>query len=358
MTPEDNALPEEIAELRLRVARLEAERNEFAQQNAELFVLQQVFSTMNSTLEIDDILAMVLRGVSEALRFGRVVLFDVQDGLPTRRLETDATGSVVSSPDPGALRRSAMFDALVDGTSEVSFGAAADGGSPLVDADGTYCMFPLISRNTVRGILYVDRPPEPEIAEAQVRILLDFGAQAAMAMENARLYSETKRLLEETQRLASTDALTGLANRRALNELMDRELRNAERYKTPLAFFVLDLDDFKKINDTRGHHAGDVALRAFADVLRLVARRGDIAARFAGDEFVLVSFHAGHDAAEVILGRLFASLPKIGLTCSAGVALFPDHGGDAQTLFASADSALYAAKQAGKNCYRFAAAPV
>lgn len=355
MTDDHHALPEELAELRRRVAVLEAERNEFAQQNAELFVLQQVFSTMNSTLEIDDILATVLRGVSEALRFGRVVLFDVRDGVPTRRLETGADGSVVPSADPGALRRSARFGAMAAGTSDLAYVVANDGDSPLEGAEGTYCMLPLTSRNTVRGILYVDRPPEPEIGEPQVRMLLDFAAQAAIAMENARLYSETRRLLEETQRLASTDPLTGLANRRALNELMERELRNAERYGAPLAFFVLDLDDLKKINDSRGHHAGDEALRSFADVLQKVARRGDITARYAGDEFVLVAFHAARTEAEVVLGRLFGSLDRIGLPCSAGVALFPVHATDAEGLFAAADRALYEAKQAGKNRFRFAA---
>ena len=213
---------------------LEAERDEFQQQNSELFVLQQVFSTMNSTLEIDDILATVLRGVHEALRFGRVVLFEVREGMASRRLETELDGTVVPSSDPDAMRHSGSFDAMATGTSEFSFGVEDDGESPLVDVQGTYCMLPLISRNTVRGILYVDRPPGSEITEAQLRMLLDFAAQAAIAMENARLYSETKRLLEETQRLASTDPLTGLANRRALTELMERELHNAERYGAPL----------------------------------------------------------------------------------------------------------------------------
>jgi len=134
-------------------------------------------------------------------------------------------------------------------------------------------------------------------------------------------------------------------------------LRNAERYKTPLAFFIFDIDNLKQINDTRGHPAGDDALRSFADVLRTVARRGDIAARYAGDEFVLVAFHAGHEAAEAVLGRLYPSLAKIELGCSTGVALFPDDAGEAQGLFAAADRALYQAKQAGKNCFRFAAAP-
>jgi diguanylate cyclase (GGDEF)-like protein len=356
-TAELTVLRDEVAGLRRRVAFLEAERDEFAQQNAELFVLQQVFSTMNSTLEVDDILATVLRGVHEALHFGRVVLFDVRDGVPSRRLETEADGTVVPSGDPDAMRRSPSFDAMVGGASDFAFGVVEDDESPLADARGTYCMLPLISRNTVRGILYVDDPPAPEISETQLRMLLDFAAQAAIAMENARLYSETKRLLEETQRLASTDPLTGLANRRALTELMDRELHNAERYGAPLAFLVLDLDDLKKINDGEGHHAGDEALRRFAEALKAGARRGDIVARYAGDEFVVVMAQTDRIAAEAVLRRLYGSLERTDLKCSAGIALFPRHGADAMALFAAADRALYEAKQAGKNRFRFAPDP-
>ena len=350
-------LRDEIAELRRRVALLEAERDEFAQQNAELFVLQQVFSTMNSTLEIDDILATVLRGVHEALRFGRVVLFEVRDGVPSRRLETTQGGSVIPSPDPEAMRRSPAFEAMVAGTSEFAFGIPEDGDSPLHDANGTFCMLPLISRNTVRGILYVDQPETSEVGETQLRMLLDFAAQAAIAMENARLYSETKRLLEETQRLASTDPLTGLANRRALTELMERELHNAERYGAPLAFVILDLDDLKQINDSQGHAGGDEALQAFAELLGSGARRGDIVARYAGDEFVLVMPQSDRIGAEAALRRLYGSLERTALRCSAGVALFPRHGADAASLFAAADRALYDAKQAGKNRFRFAPEP-
>ena len=354
---ERTALRSELAELRRRVAELEAERNEVAQQNAELFVLQQVFSTMNSTLEIDDILATVLRGVHEALGFGRVVLFEVRDGVATRRLETEPDGTVVPGRDPEATRHSKAFGSILAGSLQFAFGVAADGQSPLPDADGSFCMLPLISRDTVRGILYVDRPPATEIGEMQLRTLLDFASQAAIAMENARLYSETRRLLEETQRLALTDPLTGLANRRALTELTERELHNAERYGVPLAFIVLDLDDLKLINDSRGHHAGDEALRSLAAVLRSATRRGDIAARYAGDEFVMVMLQTDRIAAEAILRRLYASLERAGLQCSAGAALFPRHGADATALFVAADRALYEAKQAGKNRFRFAPEP-
>jgi diguanylate cyclase (GGDEF)-like protein len=358
MNDELTALRSELAELRRRIAVLEGERDEFAQQNAELFVLQQVFSTMNSTLEIDDILATVLRGVHEALGFGRVVLFDVTDSIATRRLETGEDGAVVPSADPRAVRDSVTFGTMVAGASEFAVGVAGDGEGPLEDGEGAFCLVPLVSRETVLGILYADRPAQPEIGEQHVRMLLDFAAQATISMQNAQLYRETKRLLEETRELAGTDPLTGIANRRALGELLDRELHNAHRYGIPLAYLVIDLDDLKAINDARGHRAGDEALRSFATILGSSARRGDIVSRYGGDEFVMVLVHADVLGAQAVLRRLYGTLATSpDLRCSAGVAIFPRHGADAAALFASADRALYEAKQAGKNQFRFAPEP-
>jgi len=344
---------EEVAALRRRIAELEAERDEYAHLNDELFVLQQVFSTMSSTLEIDDILATVLRGIHQVLRFGRVVLFDVGDGRVARRLETGEDGAIVPSPDPGAWRDEGQLGAMVRGDLEVGIGAAADPG-PLGPADGAWCMLPLVSRNTVRGILYADRSADPEISESQVRMLLDFASQAAIALENARLYGETKRLLDETSRMAQTDPLTGLLNRRALGELLDRELCNGERYDSPLAFLVLDLDGLKLLNDTQGHRAGDEALRRFASTLSECARCGDIVSRYGGDEFVLVLLRCSRAGAEAVLARLFRMVERLGLGCSAGVAFYPRDGRSADALFSAADRALYAVKQAGKRAFRFA----
>lgn len=357
VTGDHAALLQENAELRNRIAALEAERDEFAQQNAELFVLQQVFSTMNSTLEVDDILSTVLRGINEALRFGRVVLFDVRDGVATRRLETDATGNVVVPASPDDPRSTPTFDGMIAGKVEFALGTQDDGNAPLPDGRGTYCMVPLISRNTVRGILYVDAPPGPDIAESQLRMLLDFATQAAIAIENARLYNETRRLLEETQRLAQTDSLTGLSNRRHLYELLARELANAERHRSPVAFMILDLDDLKRINDTSGHAAGDEALKKLADVIRGTARKGDIVARYAGDEFVIAMSRTDRSRADAAARRIFEHLTAAGIRCSIGIAMFPDDGVDSGGLFTAADQALYEAKQHGKNRYVFFGGP-
>lgn len=347
-------LQREIERLRSRIAMLEAERDEYAQQNAELFVLQQVFSTINSTLDINDILSMVLRGVCEALKFGRVILFDVDENANViRRLEGRADGSVHHAADAFEYLPASTLIDVAQGAVQVAFGSQDDPDKPLSDTKGSYCVAPLVARDVVRGMLYVDDPPSEDVTENQLRVLLDFAAQAAIAVENARLYDETRRLLEETQRLALTDSLTGIPNRRALNELLDRELHTSERYDTPFAFIILDLDDLKKINDSGGHSLGDLALKRFANVLKKTARKGDIVARYAGDEFVVVMANTDRAAAERGVERIMASLRRNGLQTSIGIAMFPQDGIDGQTLFFASDEALYRAKQAGKNTYRF-----
>ncbi len=344
----------ELERLHSRIALLEAERDEYAQQIAELFVLQQVFSTINSSLDINDILSMVLRGVCEALKFNRVILFDVdEDRTVIRRLQGDRTGTVVHAVNPSEYRANSTLTDVAHGVQQVAFGNENDADKPLSDTDGSYCVAPLVARDVVRGMLYVDGPPTREITENQLRVLLDFAAQAAIAVENARLYEEARRLLEETQRLALTDSLTGIANRRALTEMLERELHTSERYDTPFAFMILDLDDLKRINDSGGHNLGDLALKRFATVLRKTSRKGDIIARYAGDEFVVVTAKTDRAAAERGVERMLSALRRNGLQSSIGVAMFPSDGTNAQTLFFAADEALYRAKQSGKNTYRF-----
>ncbi|MGA7570727.1 MAG: GGDEF domain-containing protein [Candidatus Aquilonibacter sp.] len=352
--PDAAELLDELERLRGRIAILEAERDEYAQQNAELFVLQQVFSTINSTLEINDILSMVLRGVVEALKFKRVVLFDVgEDDTIIRRLECDENGTVNHAVDPEDFRPDSALADVSQGKLQLAYGTQDDPDSPLEDSRGAFCVAPLVARDVVRGMLYADDPPGSEITENQLRVLLDFASQAAIAVENARLYEETRRLLEETQRLANTDSLTGIPNRRAMSELLERELHTSERYDTPFAFVILDLDDLKKINDSGGHSLGDLALKRFAQVLKKNARKGDIIARYAGDEFVLIMAQSDRDQTGRGVERIMSALRRNGLASSIGVAMFPNDGIDGQTLFFAADEALYAAKQAGKNQYRF-----
>jgi len=163
--------------------------------------------------------------------------------------------------------------------------------------------------------------------------------------------------------LALNDPLTGLANRRLLADRMSMALVHARRNKSAMAVVYLDLDGFKRINDTLGHGAGDILLKLVAERLVATVRQEDTVARVGGDEFILALWHvSGADYAATAASRAIEAVSQpygiegntVSITTSAGVSIYPVHGGDADTLMKSADLALYAAKSAGKNAYRIA----
>jgi diguanylate cyclase (GGDEF)-like protein len=175
-------------------------------------------------------------------------------------------------------------------------------------------------------------------------------AAAAAAAAAAALAEGHRRGLE---RRALVDPLTGLYRPEFFSEALEVELRRVHRYGGELALVVLDLDDFKQVNDRHGHAAGNEVLRQVGGVLRSAARDSDVAARFGGEELVLLVRGDEHSATAAA-ARVVAGLRELrfgeGLrvTCSAGVAAL-SQGGDAASLFASADEALYEAKRRGKD---------
>ena len=165
--------------------------------------------------------------------------------------------------------------------------------------------------------------------------------------------------------LSIRDALTGLFNRRHLDETLSLELARAARSASPLSVVILDLDNFKRFNDTFGHDAGDMVLRALADAITGSIRQGDVACRYGGEEFMLVLPGAGAHQGSLLAERVRAAVEGLrldyageaigGFSASLGVATFPDCGDSAETLILAADRALYAAKAGGKNRVTFAA---
>ena len=163
---------------------------------------------------------------------------------------------------------------------------------------------------------------------------------------------------EQLRYLAYSDALTGLANRALLGDRLQQTLALSHRYGESAAVILLDLDNFKSVNDNLGHSAGDELLRAIAKRLKASVNEGDTVARYAGDEFVLVLLRCG--GAEVVQRRVpelreAISQPvivggrELSVTCSVGVSLCPQHGSDADTLLRNANLAMYSAKEAGRN---------
>lgn len=165
-------------------------------------------------------------------------------------------------------------------------------------------------------------------------------------------------LQSELKQQSIRDPLTGLYNRRYLNETLPRELSRAHRDAQALAVVMIDLDHFKQVNDTHGHVAGDAVLRSLAEILEAGARESDIVCRFGGEEFLiaLTGMNAEQALQRAETWRLALMTTTIHhgeatimVTLSAGIALFPMHGEDVLTLTAHADSALYQSKTAGRN---------
>lgn len=209
---------------------------------------------------------------------------------------------------------------------------------------------PMSAEGLALGVLVVEQEhPSHGTARVQRRVLSGlerFASYASLSLRNAWL-------LEQQSRLAATDGLTRIANRRTFETTLEREVARATRSGDPLSLVILDIDHFKALNDEQGHQAGDEVLRNVAAALSCECRDFDTAARYGGEEFAVVLPGCGPAEAEVIADRLrraVAAAPgAVPITASAGVATFPTNAGDADTLVRAADDALYASKRSGRD---------
>lgn len=212
-------------------------------------------------------------------------------------------------------------------------------------------VLPLVVQQRTLGTLVLGSKRKGAFAGAVRTILEVLASHLSVSLSNARMV----RRLEE---LATLDGLTGLLNKRALLELAAQKLRSANRFGKKLSVLVCDIDFFKKVNDTYGHDIGDIVIRGFADVLRRNKRDTDILGRFGGEEFVIVCEETAEQGAIQLAERIRLELEatrftteqgEIAVTCSVGVTSYPTFGNDWETLFKSADEALYVSKRGGRN---------
>jgi diguanylate cyclase (GGDEF)-like protein/PAS domain S-box-containing protein len=224
-----------------------------------------------------------------------------------------------------------------------------------------YVCVPLMAQSTALGVLHLvesthESKPEtavgPQHALARRQLAFTVADQVALALSNLRLQ-------ESLREQAIRDPLTGLFNRRYMQESLDRELRRAQRRRMPMGVIMIDIDHFKRFNDTFGHAAGDELLRAMGTFLQRQTRAEDIACRYGGEEFALILLDASAEDTEERAKLLreeaarlrveYGNEPLGNVTISVGVAVFPDHGETAETLLKAADAALYRAKAGGRD---------
>jgi two-component system cell cycle response regulator len=212
-------------------------------------------------------------------------------------------------------------------------------------------ILPLLVRDTAIGTLAL-AARRREAFGGQVRPALSaLAAQLAVALSNA----DSVRRLEE---LATTDGLTGCFNKRYFNEQLKAKLSAAERFSRRLSLVIADIDHFKVVNDTYGHATGDVVIKELGAILGRLKRETDVVARFGGEEFCLLCEETDTAGAAQLAERVRQELErttfetelgKLRVTCSLGVATYPEQANAREALFEAADRALYKAKHAGRN---------
>jgi diguanylate cyclase (GGDEF)-like protein len=220
---------------------------------------------------------------------------------------------------------------------------------------------PLAAQGETLGILYLDSGKNEakqsqmrfeQLSESEERMVKTLAEHLALAVANLKL--------RETLRTQSIrDPLTGLFNRRYMEESLERELRRTIRKKLPLALLMVDVDHFKHFNDTSGHEAGDEILRELARLFQSRLRAEDIACRYGGEEFVLIlpeaSLEVARERAEQFRQIVresqiqYRGKPLERVTISIGLSCYPQHGTTAEALLRSADAALYRAKDEGRD---------
>jgi diguanylate cyclase (GGDEF)-like protein/PAS domain S-box-containing protein len=217
----------------------------------------------------------------------------------------------------------------------------------------SYVCIPIVAQGETLGVLHFQaKPDHPQLGQSDLSLKNTFAGQIGLSIANIRLR-------EALRSQSIVDALTGLFNRRYLEETLEREIRRALRSDQSVGIMMLDLDHFKKFNDTYGHDAGDAVLRETAAFLKQSVRAEDIVCRFGGEEFVVILPLADAKITQARAERIRFKLHELtvlhqgksvgSVTLSAGVAALPSHAESAKALLEAADAALYRAKREGRD---------
>lgn len=377
-TPGDERLAGQMAALAgiaLHNARLSRAADE---RNRQLTALIGASRAMTSTLDLDEVLDAVCRQAAHALdaQASYIYELDPEAGTMTWLAEhrTD-TSSRCEEPvgtvypledlpqDSAVVRTRLPVEAHVD--------------DPFLDprlhrhmeewGEQSSLMVPLMVGGEVVGALEVAETVYPRhFTSQETALCVALGEQAAVAIRNAQLYRQLQEQKKTIEQQASVDGLTGLTNHRRFWERLRDEVTRARRYGHPLSLLMLDLDDFKRVNDRHGHPVGDDLLRAVAYTLQKETRQGvDCAARYGGEEFAVIlpstpptpsgDDRCGVTVAERIRAAVAAlRLPAVaadwaGITVSIGLASLPANAESVEDLVTRADQALYWAKARGKD---------
>src|SRR5437016_521991 len=313
----------------------------------QLGLLNRTFTRVASTLHPSELLDALVEELHTTLNYP-LVLIGLLDGdqiqLTASRGYTGLAAAVpVTTGVIGRVARTGSAALVADVRRDPDF----NGWDPRVTQQA--CV-PIVSHEKVVGVISIEGI-ETKLTPADLDLLTTLAGYVSIALEKAQLY-------ERTQVLATTDGLTGLLNYRAFWQALERELERSMRYGVPLSLIMIEIDQFKRFNDTYGHLRGDEVIRLVARVLQQEHRTQiDTIARYGGDEFMILLPHTAKTAAAEIAERVRRAVRAAPLsaamagsvTLSLGVAAYPEDGKSTEALIEGADRSMYRAKTSGGN---------
>lgn len=319
------------------------------QQSAELDALRKLSLNLTSSLDMPTVLDAIVRESMRLVRDTRAAhIFLYRNGILEFGAALKSDGSTTMSAGPRqngltySVARSGNTMVVEDRLNHLLYKDVP------VNQGGSIIGIPLKMDETVVGVMNLSRSTVGGFNTAELRLLNLLADQAAVAISNASLH-------QQISTKAYSDTVTGLPNRRALDERLEREVMTARRTGQPFSIIMMDLDGFKAVNDTYGHALGDQVLRVFFNYMALGLRTSDFLARYGGDELTLIMDQTNLDSAVLVAEKITRKMEKfffkapdgkhITLSVSGGIAMYPAHGRSATELMRAADEALYAAKR-------------
>lgn len=340
-----------------------------ALQNAELYTLERqraaqlrainsIAQEMNAVLDLKELLSRIGPLIRQAFLVSHVSILV--------RHEDDVMLMASSGDLTSLLEEGSLIPGKVAPCAE-----ALDSGKTVIENDvstlpkyvalcretASRISIPLVSFGQVLGMLVLDSDKLRHFSDDEVQPLESVAGICATAIQNAHYVDRVKQL-------AYLDGLTGIFNRRYFELRMVEELERARRFNSSMSVIMIDIDHFKRLNDEFGHLLGDEVLRQVSSIFNQQLRKMDVVCRYGGEEFAILLSQTDPQYSVAVAEKLrttvdawsFPGVPQ-SVTISAGAATYPAHGTTRDELVKAADSALYAAKQAGRNCVRLAALP-
>ena len=341
----------------------ERERAKEAERDQRLLAeaLRDTSMALNSTLKLDDILDRILENIGKLVKYDVAMVLLVEgktvekiryrgnfeNGLSEQPF-SDVRADMVNIPVMAEVIQSGNPYLIADIQADARWQVVAIPG--MQDLHSLICV-PIDIQGSVVGMINIFNAIPNFFTTVQTERTMAFASQAAVAIQNARLF-------ERTQQLALTDVLTELYNMRYFNEISMIEFERSKRNGRPLCIMMMDIDHFKKINDTHGHGVGDLVLREIAARIKNAVRTIDIVARYGGEEFIILLPDTQLDEASQIAERVRLAVAQspvhhkdtaISLTISLGVVELHQNVENVEELFRRADHVMYSAKAAGRN---------